>query len=292
MTTPSDRPHPEQSSDQRQEVPPQGTPEGYAQQYPQQDFPYQGYVHNEWTGQQDWNAQQPWDQQQTWDQSGYYPQQPYGQQGYGQQGYHGYDGYGPDYYQGYSMGHPPVEKKPKKGLIIGLSTAGVAVVVAIIVVCVLVFTGGATAKTPEELAQGLQENLRSGEGITEYLCEQPSAPLKYGAYTPYSEALVDEALQYVPQGDESRPLIDEIMKALSKNPNAKVEVRTKNDSLATLVYSPSRDDIKKALSDDSISAQGLSREEVDEAVDDVSVAGFTVIYHAQHEDDRWCVADQ
>lgn len=180
----------------------------------------------------------------------------------------------------------------KKKRVVGYSV-GAVILVVIIVVCALVFGKGTTsAKTADGLAEGLQANLRDGTGISEYLCEAPAQPLKYGALTPHLEGVMADETEQSQESADLQPFIDDMLKALSDNPNAEVKVAKKEDSKAIIVYNFHADDIKDKISDKSLSGIHMSREEGNHAIEEMTADRHTITYHAEKQDDKWCVQDR
>lgn len=142
------------------------------------------------------------------------------------------------------------------------------------------------------LAEGLQANLRDGTGISEYLCEAPAQPLKYGALTPHLEGVMADETEQSQESADLQPFIDDMLKALSDNPNAEVKVAKKEDSKAIIVYNFHADDIKDKISDKSLSGIHMSREEGNHAIEEMTADRHTITYHAEKQDDKWCVQDR
>ena len=179
-------------------------------------------------------------------------------------------------------------KKSKKGRIIGFSVGGAVLVIVIAVVCVLVFTEG-SVRSVDKLAEGIQHNIQEGRDISEYLCETPKERLVYGAFSPYEDA---ETWQGAKDELAYLPVIDDIMRALSHNPNAKVKVTKKDGSTAVLDYHYSGNDVKGKISNSSLSATGLTRQQSDLLVDDTFNRQPTITYHAEKRNGKWCVLNK
>ena len=176
----------------------------------------------------------------------------------------------------------------KKGRIIGFSVGGAVLVIVIAVVCVLVFTEG-SVRSVDKLAEGIQHNIQEGRDISEYLCETPKERLVYGAFSPYEDA---ETWQGAKDELAYLPVIDDIMRALSHNPNAKVKVTKKDGSTAVLDYHYSGNDVKGKISNSSLSATGLTRQQSDLLVDDTFNRQPTITYHAEKRNGKWCVLNK
>ena len=141
----------------------------------------------------------------------------------------------------------------------------------------------------DKLAEGIQHNIQEGRDISEYLCETPKERLVYGAFSPYEDA---ETWQGAKDELAYLPVIDDIMRALSHNPNAKVKVTKKDGSTAVLDYHYSGNDVKGKISNSSLSATGLTRQQSDLLVDDTFNRQPTITYHAEKRNGKWCVLNK
>lgn len=138
----------------------------------------------------------------------------------------------------------------------------------------------------------MQASIRSGKSITPYLCTAPATPLKYGAWTPSQERLLEEQFDDASLSSEEQQLIKKLMESVGSNPESQVTVVSVSGNIAHLRYNVSPRAVSQEVDSTIMSMSGLSEEEVEELLSRRGEDAFSFPYTAEKRDGTWCVFDE